>query len=117
MFHCLNEGRGLKNFNCYLYVPVLFHPKKEWVNRAYENIDLSKYPYTRENLFSISDPIAILLFQALDIEAISVETTSIHYTAHPFSEQEGSKMLLLDIVKRLSVKCISANKSTKKWYR
>ena len=63
------------------------------------------HTYTKEDLLNMSDPSKNKCFiQAMDIDTINAETSNMHYTAYQFLEQEGPKTLLLDIVKKLSVK-------------
>ena len=45
----------------------------------------------------------ICFARAMDIESINAETVNINYTAHQFWERNGSRKMLLDMVKKLSV--------------
>ena len=54
------------------------------MNRTYDNIGLSKYPSTKEELLNISDASNFCFIQAMDIDANNAETSNIHYTKHQF---------------------------------
>ena len=81
------------------------------MNRTVDNIYLPKYPSLMEELLAIDDPNKFCFARAMNIDSINADTVNIHYTAHQFWEQDGSRQQLFETVTRLSVNEKSISKS------